>query len=95
MKRKINTATCKVLITGGSGFIGTNLVESLISKNIKILNLDIVAPKNHKHKNLWQNISMLDFKELQKQFLQFMKYPKQCQPKFRCSFLAWRRYCLL
>lgn len=71
MNRKLNTETCKVLITGGSGFIGTNLVESLISKNIEILNLDIVAPKNHKHKNLWQNISMLDFKELQKQFLQF------------------------
>ena len=30
----------KVLITGGSGFIGTNLVNYLVSKNYNVLNID-------------------------------------------------------
>ena len=30
----------KILITGGSGFIGSNLVNYLIKKNYKICNID-------------------------------------------------------
>ena len=30
----------KILITGGSGFIGTNLVRFLINKNIEVHNID-------------------------------------------------------
>ena len=33
----------KILITGGSGFIGTNLVKFLISKNIEIHNIDKIS----------------------------------------------------
>ena len=29
-----------VLVTGGLGFIGTNLINSLLKKNFKVLNLD-------------------------------------------------------
>ncbi len=32
----------KILITGGSGFIGSNLIEILIQRNYKIINLDIL-----------------------------------------------------
>ena len=32
----------KVIITGGSGFIGTNLVNYLVSKNYNVLNIDKV-----------------------------------------------------
>lgn len=40
----------KVLITGGSGFISTNLVEYYLSKEAKIITLDIAPPQNHEHK---------------------------------------------
>ena len=30
----------KILVTGGSGFIGTNLVDFLIKKKLFVINLD-------------------------------------------------------
>ena len=30
----------KVLVTGGVGFIGTNLIKSLLKKDIKVVSLD-------------------------------------------------------
>ena len=40
----------KILITGGSGFIGTNLIESLRKANDTLLNIDIAEPKLDAHK---------------------------------------------
>ena len=34
----------KILITGGSGFIGTNMVAYYVSKGIEICNIDITPP---------------------------------------------------
>ena len=45
----------RILITGGSGFIGTNMVDYYISKNIEICNVDIVSPLNKAQKNKWVN----------------------------------------
>lgn len=36
-----NLLVKKILITGGSGFIGTNLVESFLAAGHKVLNIDI------------------------------------------------------
>ena len=30
----------KVIVTGGLGFIGSNLIELLLKKNFKVLNID-------------------------------------------------------
>ena len=61
----------KVLITGGSGFIGSNLVNFLIKKKYKIINLDILnyASILDKYKNFTKNkdyvfykLKVLDYK---------------------------------
>ena len=49
----------KILITGGSGFIGTNLID-FYSEKCDILNIDIKAPRNKAHLPYWKNIDILD-----------------------------------
>jgi nucleoside-diphosphate-sugar epimerase len=44
----------RFLITGGSGFIGTHLVERLAEPDATILNLDLVPPKLETHTPWWQ-----------------------------------------
>lgn len=45
----------KILITGGSGFIGTNLISLLVNNGYEhILSLDLVPPKFKQHVNFWQ-----------------------------------------
>jgi len=53
----------KILITGGSGFIGTNLIEFYKDK-VNILNIDIVKPKNKEHTQYWKNVDINNYKEL-------------------------------
>ena len=49
----------KILITGGSGFIGTNLIERLSTlRNCQFINLDIKKPINYKHMKFWKNIDI-------------------------------------
>lgn len=53
----------RILITGGSGFIGTNYIEALLNDNhehIKILNLDLSPPKLSSHKSCWSQCDLLD-----------------------------------
>ena len=52
----------KILVTGGSGFIGTNLIEYLLEnyKPIDILNIDIADPKIKDHFSLWKKVDILD-----------------------------------
>jgi nucleoside-diphosphate-sugar epimerase len=48
----------KILVTGGSGFIGTNLIEKFISQGHQILNIDIMAPNIEIHKLFWQEVDI-------------------------------------
>ena len=41
----------KIIITGGCGFIGSSLIEFLLKKNFKILNLDKLAYSANKDIN--------------------------------------------
>ena len=61
----------KVLITGASGFIGTNLLEDLILKEYEVLNFDIQEPKIKERKNLWKNIDITDYKKFEQAVLEF------------------------
>jgi nucleoside-diphosphate-sugar epimerase len=50
----------RVLVTGGSGFIGTNLIQALRDEGIPVLNLDIVPPRNPAHADVYKQVSLLD-----------------------------------
>ena len=55
----------RVVITGGSGFIGTNLIEWLLNQNqSEIVSLDIKPPQLPRHRDLWRYCSILDRDEL-------------------------------
>jgi GlcNAc-P-P-Und epimerase len=54
----------KIIITGGSGFIGTNLVEYFLSLGWDVLNLDIKSPRNSAHINYWQEVDILNREQL-------------------------------
>lgn len=50
----------KMLVTGGSGFIGTNLVVHALSRGDKVLNIDEMPPLNPAHNPVWCKISIMD-----------------------------------
>jgi len=61
----------KVLVTGGSGFIGTNMIDFLINQNANIYNIDIKRPVNEKHIPFWKEVSILNQDELTKSIQEF------------------------
>jgi nucleoside-diphosphate-sugar epimerase len=50
----------RVLVTGGSGFIGTNLIEACLGAGITVMNLDPEPPRNPKQLPLWTKVDTLD-----------------------------------
>ena len=50
----------KILITGGSGFIGIHLVDLLHRLNYIVMNLDIVPPIDNRNLELWTYASVTD-----------------------------------
>lgn len=57
----------KYLIIGGSGFIGTNLINRLLNDGIScIMNIDCVSPKVDDHKAYWRDQNICDRENLLK-----------------------------
>lgn len=54
----------KVLVTGGSGFIGSNLVESLLASNHEVSIVDIKLPSIEQHNKYWFECNILDTEKL-------------------------------
>jgi len=61
----------KILCTGGSGFIGAHLMDSLLSKGIEVINVDIANPKKQAHNAYWRDCNILDLDHLEKVFREF------------------------
>jgi nucleoside-diphosphate-sugar epimerase len=58
----------RALITGGSGFIGTNLIADMIERRFDVLNVDWNEPLNKDQKSFWVNCDIMDFDKLQSIF---------------------------
>ncbi|MDH3752847.1 MAG: NAD(P)-dependent oxidoreductase [Acidimicrobiia bacterium] len=50
----------RVAITGGSGFIGTNLVAHFVATGDDVLNLDIAPPRDPEHHAWWRRCDLLE-----------------------------------
>jgi GlcNAc-P-P-Und epimerase len=61
----------RLLITGGSGFIGTNLVEDCLEKGISLINVDWNSPLNPVHRPYWKEADIMDKPALQEIFSTF------------------------
>ena len=61
----------KILLTGASGFIGTNLLEDLLKKGYEVKNLDWNEPKITARKNLWENVNIINYDEFEKAVISF------------------------
>lgn len=61
----------RVLVTGGSGFIGTNTVESFEKDGWVVLNVDIAPPKLRAHLPMWHQLDILDHPALRRAFESF------------------------
>lgn len=59
----------KVLVTGGSGFIGTNLIEQLLKiDGVHVTNFDIVEPRNSAQLKYHTRVDITDLRSLKKSF---------------------------
>jgi nucleoside-diphosphate-sugar epimerase len=58
----------KILITGGSGFIGTNLIQSYLDQGIDVMNIDWNPPLNSAHTSHWQEVDIMDSERLYEVF---------------------------
>ncbi|MDP8257948.1 MAG: NAD(P)-dependent oxidoreductase [Candidatus Aadella gelida] len=57
----------KIVVTGGSGFIGTNYIEFLLRDNkAEFINLDCNPPRDIAHKKFWKECNILDVSRLEK-----------------------------
>ena len=52
--------TRRVIVTGGSGFIGTNVVASLLARGWPVRSLDSVAPRNAAHAPVFRQVDICD-----------------------------------
>ncbi len=61
----------RILVTGGSGFIGTNLMDLLTTRTQEILNVDVESPPKGEHAQFWSKCDVLDVDELNRRFQGF------------------------
>lgn len=61
----------RLLITGASGFIGTNLMDRLLEMGVPAVNLDKAEPKKDAHRRHWRECDILDGARLRALFADF------------------------
>lgn len=61
----------KLLVTGGSGFIGTYLIDVYEARGARILNLDIAPPLKSEQAKYWKKLDLLDGSSTSAAFQEF------------------------
>ncbi|MFC1766729.1 NAD-dependent epimerase/dehydratase family protein, partial [Planctomycetota bacterium] len=61
----------RYFVTGGSGFIGTNLVDKLLENGEMVLSIDKDKPRNIKHHKVYRELNILDQRHLQEALLEY------------------------
>jgi len=61
----------RILITGSSGFIGTNMMNSCLGAGYEVLGIDIKKPQDKRHDTVFQRVDILDNISLEKVFRDF------------------------
>jgi nucleoside-diphosphate-sugar epimerase len=56
--------TPRIVVTGGSGFVGTNIVTFFRELDWEVINFDNVEPRNPEHLQYWEYVDLLDRKKL-------------------------------
>lgn len=68
----MTTTDRRVLVTGGSGFIGTNLIDRYLGvPGTTVINLDISAPRNPQHRDVFLEVDLCDPVALRESVQQF------------------------
>lgn len=61
-------SSARVLVTGGSGFIGTNLVSAYRGSGVSVTNLDIAKPRRQADRDVWMRADVTRIDELRSAF---------------------------
>ena len=61
----------RILVTGGSGFIGTHVVARYAGTGVPVRNLDVCAPRSGAHADLWRRADLLDADAMRREFEEF------------------------
>ena len=61
----------RIIVTGGSGFIGTNVVQYYLGKGYNVLSIDKVQPKTQSHNNIIRQADINDEKKIDVLFADF------------------------
>lgn len=61
----------RLLVTGGSGFIGTNLIDEFKGRVDQLLNLDLQSPLDSAHDKFWRSADILTRTQLAEAFAEF------------------------
>ncbi len=61
----------RILVTGGSGFIGVNLVSAALDRSFTVANVDVQPPMDPTHRNLWIEGDVLSGADMGRVLVQF------------------------